>query len=52
MWEDAGAVLVGAEVTEAVQASAEKSSETEPLKVEAAPAVGPQPEKTAEAAES
>ncbi len=45
-------MLVGAEVTEAVQASAEKSSETEPLKVEAAPAVGPQPEEPAAAAES
>ncbi|MDD2835147.1 MAG: hypothetical protein PHY05_03265 [Methanothrix sp.] len=39
-------------MTEAVQASAEKSSETEPLKVEAAPAVGPQPEEPAVVAES
>ena len=41
-WADAGAVLVGAGVTEAVPASAEKAVEAEP-----APAVGPQPEATA-----
>jgi replication factor C large subunit len=46
---DAGAVQVGAGVTEAVPASAEKASavEEEPLKVEAVPPVGPQPETTA-----
>ncbi len=43
------AVLVGAEVTEAVQASAKKAVEAEPPKVEAAP---PVPEEPAAAAES
>ncbi len=43
------AVLVGAEVTEAVQASAKKAVEAKPLKVEAAP---PVPEEPAAAAES
>jgi len=52
---DAGAVQVGADVTKAVQASAEKASdvEAEPLKVEAvASAIGPQPEEPGAAAES
>ena len=46
---DAGAVQVGAEVTEAVQASAEKKRvEAEPPKAEpVAPAVGPKPEEPA-----
>jgi len=45
-------VLVGAGVTEAVPASAEKASavEAEPLKVEAVPPVGPQSEEPAAAA--
>jgi hypothetical protein len=43
---DAGAVQVDADVTNAVQVSAEKASD-----VEAAPAVGPQPEEPAVAAE-
>jgi hypothetical protein len=50
---DAGAVQVGAGVTEAVQASAEKVSavKVEPLKAEVAPPVGPKPEETMEAAD-
>jgi replication factor C large subunit len=52
---DAGAVLVGADVTKVVPVSAEKASvvEAEPPKAEpVAPAVGPQPEEPAVAAES
>jgi hypothetical protein len=51
---DAGAVQVGAGVTEAVPASAEEVSAVvaEPPKMEAAPAVGLQPEEPAVAAES
>jgi hypothetical protein len=48
-------VLVGADVTKVVQVSAENASAVEaaPPKVEAAvPAVGPQPEEPAAAAES
>ena len=51
---NAGAVQVGADVTKVVPASAEKASAVvaEPPKAEAAPAVGPQPEEPAVAAES
>ncbi|MDD2755330.1 MAG: replication factor C large subunit [Methanothrix sp.] len=50
---EAGAVQVGASVAGAVIASAEKVSavQAKPLKVEAAPPVGPQPEETTEAAD-
>jgi replication factor C large subunit len=48
---DAGAVQVGAGVTEAVQASAEKAV-VEPPRTEASPAGGPQPEEPVAAPES
>jgi hypothetical protein len=51
---DAGAVRVGAGMTEAVQASAENSSVVveKPPRTEAAPAVGPQSEEPVATAES